>query len=41
MKLKNFLIKLSRVIFWLIPVEFKKNKLQDEVESQLKKKNNK
>tara|TARA_B100000242_G_scaffold184033_1_gene132221 strand:+ start:4639 stop:5361 length:723 start_codon:yes stop_codon:yes gene_type:complete len=38
MKLKNFLIKLSRVIFWLIPVEFKKNKLQDEVESQLKKK---
>ena len=37
MKLKNFLIKLSRVIFWLIPVEFKKNKFQDEVESQLKK----
>ena len=38
MKLKFFLIKLSRVIFWLIPIEFKKNKLQDEIESQLKKK---
>lgn len=37
MKLKKILIKLSRVIFWLIPVEFKKNKFQDEVESQLKK----
>ncbi len=34
---KTILIKLSRVIFWLIPEEFKANKLQHALDSELKK----